>query len=293
MADDKTVIIPQPGRRNIQDDGTLVMPQNDSNTHIQQSVVNSAWPSANSQTNPLNDNSTVYMVPPTTIAESARNLITVLNSLRNLVRHDNITTLREKLVHEVNSFERDAVSVGANREQVICARYALCTAIDEVVMNTPWGTSSDWSYNSLLSIFHNETFGGRHFYEVLDKLLQSPRDNIQVIELYYILLSLGYSGKYRMEADGNAQINALRERLFQTLSQFTGHYNHQLSTCQHEANTVGKRVTEAVPIWVFFCVALAIAIVTYGGFRYWLYSDTTEMTQTIDSLNRQYVSEDN
>ena len=57
-------------------------------------------------------------------------------------------------------FEFRAVQDGVENSQVMAARYVLCTVVDEAVVTTPWGNESEWSKISLLSSFHNETFGG-------------------------------------------------------------------------------------------------------------------------------------
>ena len=73
-------------------------------------------------------------------------------------------------------------------ETVLAARYVLCTFLDEIVLGTPWGSESVWSTQSLLSSFHNETWGGEKFFLILDSMLQDPAGNINLIELMYVCL---------------------------------------------------------------------------------------------------------
>jgi type VI secretion system protein ImpK len=38
------------------------------------------------------------------------------------------------------------------------------------VVTSGWGNESEWSQMSLLSRFHQETFGGEKFFQLLDRL---------------------------------------------------------------------------------------------------------------------------
>lgn len=60
----------------------------------------------------------------------------------------------------------------------------------------PWGNESEWSKISLLSSFHNETFGGEKFFQLLDRLSKNPVKHLPMLELMYLCLALGFEGKY-------------------------------------------------------------------------------------------------
>ncbi len=55
-------------------------------------------------------------------------------------------------------------------------RYILCTFLDEAVMGTPWGANTCWAEHSMLSRFHNETWGGEKVFTILSRLENEPRD---------------------------------------------------------------------------------------------------------------------
>ena len=66
---------------------------------------------------------------------------------------ESLQTLNDQLSSGVTAFEAHALHLGVENSQVISARYVLCSVIDEAVVTTPWGSSSDWSKRSLLSRF--------------------------------------------------------------------------------------------------------------------------------------------
>ncbi|NVL27204.1 hypothetical protein F2S73_10895 [Pseudomonas syringae pv. actinidiae] len=75
---------------------------------------------------------------------------------------------------QVKLFEAEARKRAIDNDQLLAARYVLCTVVDEAVLNTSWGSKSDWSKISLLSRFHKETFGGEKFFQLLERLSTNP-----------------------------------------------------------------------------------------------------------------------
>ncbi|WP_206197454.1 type IVB secretion system protein IcmH/DotU, partial [Pseudomonas viridiflava] len=88
-------------------------------------------------------------------------------------------------------------------DQMLAARYVLCTVLDEAVLTTAWGSSSNWSTMSLLSHFHQETFGGEKFFQLLERLGSNPARHLHLLELMYLCLALGLKGKYRVTLRAN------------------------------------------------------------------------------------------
>ena len=98
----------------------------------------------------------------------------------------------------LRQFEERAEAAGVARNEVLLARYALCTALDEAVLSTPWGSTSDWGKQSLLITVHNEAWGGEKVFQLLDHCLQSPRERLYLLELLYLCMCLGFEGRYRV-----------------------------------------------------------------------------------------------
>jgi len=122
----------------------------------------------------------------------------------------------------IHQFERVALADGVNAREVNAARYVLCTAIDEAVLTSPRGGSSEWKNASLLSMFHNETWGGEKLFTLIDRALQDSQQYGDLLELCHFVLLLGFQGKFRLERDGSAQVDALRRRLFDVLRPRSG-----------------------------------------------------------------------
>ena len=91
---------------------------------------------------------------------AAAPLLQLLTRLRNTANQPNPAELRENATRELRGFEAAAREGGVPMEQLRPAHYALCASLDDVVLNTPWGSSGVWDQRSLVSTFHQEVRSG-------------------------------------------------------------------------------------------------------------------------------------
>ena len=84
------------------------------------------------------------------LLQAAVPLLVLAGRLRGQISNADVESLRRQTIQEIRTFEERVRRAEVPPEDVLAARYALCTAIDEAVLNTPWGAQSDWSSQSLL-----------------------------------------------------------------------------------------------------------------------------------------------
>ena len=102
----------------------------------------------------------------------------------------------------MRDFEHRAKQAGIPMEQIRPSHYALCATIDDLVLNTPWGSAIGWGAASLTATFHREARAGDQFFDQLERLSRNPAPNLPTIELMYLCLSLGFMGRYRRSPGG-------------------------------------------------------------------------------------------
>lgn len=169
---------------------------------------------------------------------AANPLLNAATVLRTTLHHHDLIGLRDYLVQSIKTFENQARAVGISSEKVIASRYALCTFIDESISSTPWG-SEEWGKYSLLILFHNEAVGGEKFFQLLAKLAEDPKTNLDILEFMYVCLTLGFEGRYRVMNNGKNQLEILRERLAQIIGKERNKFERDLSP--HWQATAFKR----------------------------------------------------
>ncbi|MGO1768071.1 MAG: type IVB secretion system protein IcmH/DotU, partial [Advenella sp.] len=210
-----------------------------------------------------------------TLVAAANPLLVLIPQIRNTRSHPSPAQLREHLVDEVRQFELRAQHAGIRNETILGARYCLCTALDEAAALTPWGGGGMWSANSLLVTFHNETWGGEKFFQLLAKLSQNPAQHIDLLELLYYCLVLGFEGRYRVVDNGRSQLETLRQRLLLILRNARGQYAAALSPHWQDAPILNKVRRLPIPLWVFAVLAVALGFVSFLGLQ-WSLGDRSD-----------------
>jgi type VI secretion system protein ImpK len=197
------------------------------------------------------------------LVQAAAPLLSAAPRLRATARHANPSALRAQLVESIKRFETSARQQGLPNEQVVAARYILCTLIDESASSTPWGGSGAWSSQSLLVHFHNESWGGEKVFQLLTRLAETPAQHRNLLELVYAALSLGFEGRYRVMNDGKAQLDSVRERLAVKLRELAGPAERTLSPQWQGVAAAPARLTDGIPLWV---VAAALSFLLLALF---------------------------
>lgn len=189
------------------------------------------------------------------LVAAANPLLNAIPQIRHSVSHDDQAGLRQQLIDEIRRFEVRCQQSGLAYEVIVGARYCLCTALDEAAALTPWGSRGVWSGSGLLVTFHNETWGGEKFFQLLARLSQNPREHIVLLELINFCLLLGFEGRYRVMDNGRTQLETIKQRLWQMIRGVRGNYPPPLSPHPEDQPVLRKLWRPMIPLWA--CVALA------------------------------------
>ncbi|HXT78789.1 MAG TPA: type IVB secretion system protein IcmH/DotU [Acetobacteraceae bacterium] len=197
---------------------------------------------------------------------AAAPLLQLLGRLRNTYSQPNVNDLRERAIQQMRAFESAARDGGVPMEQLRPAHYALCASVDDVVLNTPWGSSGGWAARSLVSSFHQEVRSGERFFVLLNDVRQNPGTFLPVLELMYLCLSLGFQGQYRLSPRGPGELDRIREDLYTVITrQRAAAADPALSPHWQGVQAPYKPARAAVPTWVMGAGALAVI----GGLFVW------------------------
>ena len=204
----------------------------------------------------------VGLNPLVTLANRLLRVVTQLRSTRQVA---DPVALRNALAQGVRDFKSQAEAAGIAPERVMAARYVLCTMLDEAAADTPWGGSGVWAANSLLAMFHNETWGGEKVFQLMARLAEKPAANRDLLELIYCALVLGFEGRYRVIDNGRAQLEAVRDKLAQIIKQQRG--DHAPALAQHwQGQAVKRRASLSwLPLAAVAAVAALMLVAVHVG----------------------------
>jgi len=125
-------------------------------------------------------------------------------------------------------------------------RFALCAWIDELILSAPWQYRAQWQHQLLQTEFYGTARAGEEFFDRLNSL-SSVQSGVR--EIYYICLSLGFTGRFCQQGD-----DILLEQLTKsTLKSILGHsgdlhqyQKHPLFTLAYATEENSKALTAPV-----------------------------------------------
>lgn len=203
------------------------------------------------------------------LVRAANRLINLVPQIRAMAHTGSLAQLREKLASEIRMFEQRALEASIPQDQVIGARYCLCTVLDETAMQTPWGSNGEWAQHSLLTHFHDETWGGEKYFQLLSRVAQNPQKHLDLLELMYFCIALGFEGRFRVIENGRGQLETLRQRLATIIQTAKGERERGLSP--HWRGEEGVvQPWRVIPAWVVATVCGAIGLAIYIAFSFLL-----------------------
>jgi type VI secretion system protein ImpK len=231
----------------------------------------------------------VFNISFNPLVAAASLLLSEVVRLKTSAAAENFDALNERLNVAIKLFEHRALQEGVEGGQVMAARYVLCTVVDEAVVTTPWGNESAWSQMSLLSTFHNETFGGEKFFQLLEHLSRNPVKHLAMLELMYICLSLGFEGKYRVLPRGMLELEAIRDSLYRQIRQLRGDIPRELSPHWEGLKEGRRRLVRIVPGWLVAVATVAGLALLYAGFSWVLHEQRGTVLQPYQAVEAASV----
>jgi len=220
------------------------------------------------------------------LESAAAPLLNLLGRLHGTPSHSDPTSLKANILEEFRAFEIAAQKLEIDREDIFWTRYVLCTAIDEAVLSTPWGNNSIWRDQSLLVTLHNEAWGGEKFFQLLQKQLQNPSRNIELLEVMYICLSFGFQGRYRPLPDGHAKLQTLNDELYRAIRNQRENYERELSIHWQGVALKQNPLVQYVPFWVVIAVSSLLLMLMYSSFSLSLNSDSDPVHTQLHNIAR-------
>ncbi|MGH9350098.1 MAG: type IVB secretion system protein IcmH/DotU, partial [Vicinamibacterales bacterium] len=197
------------------------------------------------------------------LAQAASPLLLVAAQLRGTLSAPDVSGLRRHVIDEIRRFEERARASGVASEVVLAARYVLCAGLDEAVLSTPWGAQSEWAQQTLLVMLHREAWGGEKFFEMLDRISADPARHIDLMELQYLSVALGFAGKYQVLDRGHARLADVQRDLYRKIRDHRGTPPSGLSLRWQGLSDRRNPLIRYVPWWVIASAALAVIAITF------------------------------
>jgi type VI secretion system protein ImpK len=209
------------------------------------------------------------------LVAAALPLLDLCVRLKTSASHADVEGLRLRVLREIDAFERRMTLLGLAPRAIRASKYALCATVDDLVLNTPWGSRSIWTTRSMVGSLFSETWSGDRVFDLLTQLKKDPGVNVDLLELLYYCISLGFEGKYRVAARGASELTVLREDLYRLVRAARGEFERDISPHWRGVTNDSRWMGEIVPVWVVAVVA-AFMLVCLGVYLAYLLNGSSD-----------------
>lgn len=218
------------------------------------------------------------------LLETAMPLLGLAIRVRDMSTFSDIEALHARLSNEVDVFQSEIEALNYDEATVLAARYVICAAIDEAVLSNSWGAESFWPERPLLSVFHNETWGGEKVFAVLDRVMDEAHRFVDLLELIYYILAVGFEGKYHVMYNGQVRLETLLTSVHGLLEKYRGAAPDRIVTPEVNVFEKGNGIRRQFPVWGIFAIAAIVLIATFFVFDINLTTKIQDIGQSIESV---------
>jgi type VI secretion system protein ImpK len=166
----------------------------------------------------------------------------------------------------LRQIEAGGVQLRCDPRQIRDMKFALVAFVDETVLSPrhDFPQRPEWERNPLQLVYFQEHLAGVKFFERLDEMLRDIGPNLDLAELYYLCLLLGFKGKYN--------VYLLEEQLKQTVERVAGALRaagrlrpNALSAHWQATDQPGPPTDPGLPLWLKAggVALIALALLTY------------------------------
>lgn len=202
------------------------------------------------------------------LVTAATPLFTLIIALRYLSDQTDTAALYQHLVHEIKAFESAAIAKHYPHEFIMIARYALCATLDETIQITQWGRQQAWESRNLLITFQKEQSANDRFFSILDQIREDPSHYIDILEIMYLCLSLGFEGRYRQDPGIYHEFENLLDDIYHLICKQRGQLKKRLSVHSHFQKIPIVKKHTPPKIWRIGMTGTLLVTLLYGIFNY-------------------------
>lgn len=218
------------------------------------------------------------------MVDAAMPLIGLAIRVRRLHAYEHAQALYHTVRNQISAISDEIASQGYDTGAQLAFRYSLCAFVDEAVLSTSWGRDSTWAQRSLISVFHEETWGGEKFFTMLARMLSAPQTYKDVLEFMYLCLCLGFEGKYGLKKDSRDELQSIITRLHRVLRELRGPLPEQLTDTQANVASRHYQLGRQWPLWTPWTTAAGVLVVAYLLYAHRLHAITDQVVQALNSL---------
>jgi len=196
-----------------------------------------------------------------TLVDIASESFILILQLRSTNDYGNAPVLKSKVHEMFDRLERNARSSGIDNEKIRFTKFALAAFLDETIISSAWDHKDEW-LSEPLQIQMFDTFNaGEEFFSNLNMLRQRSGSNKEVLEIYYLCLSLGFKGKFQLQSPET--LRRIVDDLNMELHPEVHTTMENLSPNARPHENFVKVVNDGLPLWIYPAAAIVLSLIFY------------------------------
>lgn len=227
------------------------------------------------------------------LVDTAAYLFSIIGRLKQIKSYRHLAKLHKELVAEINTFQDTIKSQGYNSEHILVSRYALCATLDDVIMNTTWGSQGQWDTYSMLTTFNKDSNQRDRFFIILERLIKDPNLYIELMEFMYVCLTLGFKGSYRSTEFSHNQFEQICNALYKHIHAHHGDFSRSLSPFVAKHIPVFRQPTKPKKPAIVFTLLITACIILsiFIGLRLLLDTLSNQTYQELLHIGKSLIYE--
>lgn len=207
---------------------------------------------------------------------------TLILQMRRTSDYGDKDVLRQRVLELLNKVEREAKNAGIAVEDIQAAIFALVAFLDETIIASEWSQKEAWLAKPLQLELYNRFDAGEEFFLRLDKLRQGPQYNSDLLELYYLCITLGFKGKYQFQ--GRDILRKIIEETYIDLRRIKRKSTEILSPHGDRKDEIVKAMAKEMPIWVVIVIVLSLGFFFYLIMTFLITGAAESVVRTIKNI---------
>ena len=177
----------------------------------------------------------------------------------------------DNMTQFLGDVDRSAKALGIAAEDVTAAKYAYCSAVDEIILGSSYEVREAWETRPLQLRVFGDQLAGEHFFHRLEDLRAKGAVHVEALEVFHMCLLLGFQGRYAL--DGKDKLDYLVARLGDEIARMRGRARG-FAPHAERPDQIANRLRSDLSLWVLAAVFTLAGLGAYLGFRTALARDT-------------------
>ena len=216
------------------------------------------------------------------LSDIASECFILILQLRATTNYGPADVLKSKVLDMFDKFENNSRKIGVDNERIRLAKFALVAFLDETIISSDWSEKNEWLTEPLQIKLFDTFNAGEEFFTNMSTLRQRTSANKDVLEIYYLCLSLGFKGKYQLQSPEN--LRRIIDDLNLELHPEAYRSLDLLSPNGKPRQSIVQTVKTGLPLWMYPIGAVVILLIFYVILSFSISGKLDDVMDILNSL---------